>query len=188
MQSIIHLLSQSVNIVGTMLVWNNLSVYHPVKFSSLPWSSKYTYIVYLKCDSLRCYCQFWDLLQHILVSPHLRLMASAPNWPSLKMAASDSDPRSRETKTLPRKPDYLVNTEGDPCTLDASTRALFKRWTSLQMHSLFWEWNPIRGSHRRGHIHRGTNYSWGLGLERGGTTQCFISGSMFRLPSRLYFR
>lgn len=138
--------------------------------------------VWLTKVSFEIHCSIsWSLL--IFVLWHQR-----QNWPSLKMAASDSDPRSRETKTLPRKPDYLFNTEGDPCTLDARTRALFKRWTSLQMHSLFWEWNPIRGSHRRGHIHRGTNYSWGLGLERGGTTQCFISGSMFRLPSRLYFR
>lgn len=102
---------------------------------------------------------------------------------SLKTVASDY-----AWSQWTNKPRSLFNTEVGWCTLHVRMRALFRKWTSLQMHSLFWEWNPIRDPHRRGHIHRGTNCSWGLGLERGGTTQCFISGSMFCLPSRLYFR
>lgn len=45
---------------------------------------------------------------------------------------------------------------------------------------IFLEWIPIRGSHRLGNIHRGTNYSWGLGLEKGDNPVFYQWG---RVPS-----
>lgn len=60
------------------------------------------------------------------------------------------------------------------------TPSLLNRWTYLQMLSLFLEWIPIRGSHRCDYIHRGTNYSWGLGLGRGDNLVFYQWG---RVPS-----